>query len=212
MTGFFTAAVAMLAVVAATSEAASTRSAEIDAVMRRKPDLQAGERLFAASCVSCHGAQGQGEVAGWTPRIAGQRPAVLVGLLVDYRLGRRWDDRMQATASQHGLPDAQAIADVAAYASQLPGAAPGQGTGVNVKVGAQLYALHCLGCHGARAEGSEHPAVPRLAGQNHVYLVRQQHDLLEGRRPDEQRDHMRRLDGLDVGEIEGLADYLSRLQ
>jgi cytochrome c553 len=212
MRGSFTAAVVLLALVAVTCEAASTRSAEIDAAMRRKPDLQAGERRFTASCSTCHGAKGEGEATGWTPRIAGQRQAVLVGMLVDYRLGRRWDDRMQATASEHGLPDAQAIADVAAYAAQLPGAEPGQGSGDGVQVGAQLYAAHCRNCHGARAEGSERPAVPRLAGQNHVYLVRQQHDLLEGRRPDEHRDHMRRLDALDAEEIDGLADYLSRLK
>lgn len=219
MSGFFTKAVLLLAALGATAlaadataEAASDRRAEIDAAMRRQPDLEAGERRYAASCSACHGAQGEGQATGWVPRIAGQRHAVLVNLLVDYRIGRRWDDRMQATATGHALPDAQSIADVAAYASRLPGAMQGQGTGTAVQLGAQLYAAHCRTCHGARAEGSESPPVPRLAGQNFVYLVRQQHDLLEGRRPDENRDHMRLLDEFDVTQIQALADYLSRLQ
>lgn len=193
------------------AHAASILQSELDDVLRQKPDVVAGERQYNLACSACHGAAGEGQADGLAPRIAGQRVAVIASQLVDFRLGRRTDERMQARASAHVLRGSQDIADVAAYAAQLTGGAVSRGSGKLVERGAQLFANRCSGCHGARADGSEKPAVPRLAGQNHRYLERQLHDFIEGRRPAAGRDHLQPLKSLEHDQIGALADYLSRL-
>ena len=65
--------------------------------------------------------------------------------------------------------------------------------------------------NGPRGEGSETGVVPRLAGQQYMYLRRQLHDAIDGRRPNFPRDHIARLAPLDVDDIDGLAEYLSEL-
>jgi cytochrome c553 len=196
---------------ASVTNAASTLQSELDDVLRRKPDLDAGERKYTASCRRCHGAAGEGQLQGQAPRLAGQRYAVIASELVGFRQGRRTDSRMQARASDHVLTGSQDMADVAAYASQLTGGAIDHGSGNLVERGAQLYANRCNTCHGARAEGSERPVVPRLAGQNYDYLVRQLQYFIEGRRPAAARDHVKPLQAVDREQVMGLADYLSRL-
>jgi cytochrome c553 len=203
----------MLAAVLAASvaQAASTLQSGLDDVLRRKPDLDAGEQKYNLACSGCHGAAGDGQRQGQVPRIAGQRFAVIASELVGFRLGRRLDGRMQARADGHVLAGPQDMADVAAYAAQLSGSAIDQGSGNQVECGAQLYANRCSACHGARAQGSDRPVVPRLAGQNNGYLVRQLQDLVEGRRPAASRDHLKPLQSMDRDQMTGLADYLSRL-
>jgi cytochrome c553 len=193
------------------AHAASTLQSGLDEVLRRKPDLDAGERKYSTACRGCHGAAGEGQLQGQAPRIAGQHFTVIVSELVGFRLGRRTDWRMQARASDHNLPGSQDMADVAAYAAQLSGGAIDHGSGKQVERGGQLYANRCSSCHGARAEGSERPVVPRLAGQNYDYLVRQLQYLIEGRRPAAGRDHLKPLQSMDTDQVMGLADYLSRL-
>jgi cytochrome c oxidase subunit II len=201
--------VAML--ISPAAHAASSLQSELDEVLRHKPDLVAGEQQYSVACGACHGAAGEGQANGLAPRIAGQHYTVLSSQLVGFRLGRRMDDRMQGRASEHVLRATQDIANVAAYAAQLPGGKVSYGSGQQVERGAQLYANRCSSCHGARAEGGERPPVPRLAAQHQGYLLRQLRDLVEGRRPAAGRDHLQPLQSLDQDQISGLADYLSRL-
>jgi cytochrome c553 len=203
----------LIAVLSAWSaaEAASSFQSELDAVLRRKPDLEAGEKKYVAACSACHGVAGEGQPEGRAPRIAGQRYTVIASQLVGFRRGRRQDDRMQERTSEHVLTGSQDFADVAAYAAQLPGGTAGHGPGNLPEAGAQLFASRCKTCHGTQAEGSEKSAVPRLAAQNYSYLLRQLRDFIEGRRPAAGRDHLQQLQRLDSDQITGLADYLSRL-
>jgi len=132
--------------------------------------------------------------------------------LVDFRHDRRWDPRMEHFADRHHLPDAQAIADVAAYISRLDvRLASGEGSGDLLGLGAASYARLCRGCHGAVGQGEARGAVPRLAGQHYEYLRRQIFDAVDGRRPNFSQSHIRLLARLDHGGIDSIADYLSRL-
>jgi cytochrome c553 len=205
------AAVVMVLGFSPVADAASKLQGEIDAVLRRKPDMVAGEKKYIVACSACHGAAGGGQPQGRAPRIAGQRYSVIAGQLVGFRLGRRLDDRMQARASEHVLPKPQDIADVAAYAAQLRLGWAANGPGILVEAGEQLYVTRCLSCHGVGGIGSDQPGVPRLATQNYDYLVRQLRDFVEGRRPAAGRDHHPLLQSLEQDQINGLADYLSRL-
>ncbi len=191
--------------------AAETSRTELGAVLRSKPDAVRGAELFA-QCMSCHGADGGGEVTGATPRIAGQHYRVLAKQLVDFRNGKRWDFRMEAMADRHHLADPQAIADVAVYVSGLERAGRrGIGSGEFAEQGREIYAKDCGSCHGADAAGDARQGVPRLAGQHYAYLMRQMYDAVDGRRPALPRMHSQRVAPLDFEQVRALSDYLSRI-
>ena len=185
---------------------------ELAAALQALPDRERGERLFA-TCAACHGVDGMGQPDGAAPAIAGQYRVVLLRQLVDYRVGRRWDLRMEHVMQLRRLETVQDIADVAAFAAALP--ATGRvtiGNGRHLGVGAASYLRHCADCHGATGQGSAEAAVARLAGQHHPYLLRQFFDVLEGRRPPLSASHGRSMADMDQARAEGIADYLSRMQ
>jgi cytochrome c553 len=190
--------------------AAVTQQDFFDA-LRSRPDQAHGQQLFAR-CASCHGMDGGGSADGLVPAIAGQHRRVLIRQLVDYRHSERWDLRMESVARSHLLPDAQAIADVAAYVSELPRTpVRGVGSGEAAAYGRQVYARLCASCHGAEGEGDDAKEVPRLAGQHYAYLLRQLYDAVDGRRPDFPAAHVRLLKRFERSDFVGVADYLSRL-
>jgi cytochrome c553 len=188
-------------------------SQESSDALQGRPDLDHGAKLFQ-SCAMCHGSSGGGTPDGQVPRIAGQRLSVLVKQLVDYRSNRRWDPRMEYMADKHLLKNAQDIADVAGYASAmetLPEAAVSVGSGEFLAQGAEIYGRSCGSCHGKTGDGSGPRQIPRVAGQNYAYLVRQIHDAIDGRRPNFSASHISLLKELDYAGIMGVADFLARI-
>jgi cytochrome c553 len=150
---------------------------------------------------------------GHAPRIAGQFAGVIIRQLLDYRYNKRSDPRMEGLVEGHVVQSAQDLADVAAFAALLKPASPAAdgGEGADVQQAARLYSARCGACHGAAARGDEAALIPRLAGQNYAYLLRQFHDALEGRRPKLGSSHAADLRDLGRDELEGLADVLSRM-
>jgi len=185
---------------------------DVEAVLRLMPNPAHGREIFRL-CASCHGAEDTGLPKGWVPEIAGQHVRVIVKQLVDFRHGRRWDLRMEVVAGRHILKASQDIVDVASYAASLtPVQSRALGAGEGVSHGQQLYEAHCLACHGRAGEGSNTRFVPRLEGQDYYYLLRQLHDAIDGRRPGLTATHAKLLRAFDAADLEGLADYLSKLQ
>lgn len=188
--------------------AASVVEDDYRRALQKTPDTQAGERLFA-TCAACHGPDGAGQAERWVPRIGGERFPIIVRQLVDYRHGKRRDERMQANSGRHRLEDLQAIADVASWVSGLsPPAPPRPEEGPATASGRQLYVARCASCHGERGEGKAD--APRLANQHVRYLIRQIRDTVDGRRPELSVAHDRLFRMMDSREIEGLADALLR--
>jgi cytochrome c553 len=204
----------LIALVAAPlARGAANAAQESSDALSGRPNLDHGARLFQ-SCAACHGSSGGGTADGQIPRIAGQRFSVLVKQLVDYRSNRRWDPRMEVMADKHLLKNAQDIADVAGYASEmetLPEAAVSVGSGEFLPQGSEIYGRSCGSCHGKTGDGSAQEQIPRLAGQNYAYLVRQIHDAIDGRRPNFSASHISLLKRLDYAGIMGVADYLARI-
>lgn len=179
--------------------------------LTRQSDVANGQRLYT-NCSGCHGADAGGKPDGSIPAIAGQHWQVLIKSLLDFRYFRRWDSRMALKTSDH-LRGPQEIDDVVAYVSGLqPPREVGVGTGEHVARGARTYEKRCSHCHGAQGQGNGPDAYPRLANQQYAYLKRQMGDGARGIRPTYSERHVRLLRDLDVAEIDGIADYLSRLE
>ncbi len=190
--------------------AASSAQQDYEDAIRATADGERGAQLFGG-CAACHGEDGSGHADGAVPRLAGQHARVVIRQLVDYRYGKRRDPRMEPVAHTQPLRNTQAIADVAAFAAGLMPRAPvGTGPGTYVELGRQIHAVRCSTCHGAAGQGGEEGSMPRLAGQHYAYLLRQFHDVLEGRRPDLAGSHGPLLQDLDRDALQGLADMLSR--
>jgi cytochrome c553 len=184
---------------------------ELRAVLAATPDAARGARSFAV-CTECHGPHAEGNASGWPPQIAGQHRRVIAKELVDYRAGWRWYDPMERIAGRHVLGSTQDVADVAAYvASLVPSSDTTPGPQRAVEQGAALYRSRCQWCHGARGEGNDERFVPRVAGQQYEYLLRQLHDAIEARRLNMQAQHLRLLQSCSMEELVGLAAYMSRL-
>jgi len=194
-----------------TAGAAETAKINLKEVLRAKPDPVHGAELFT-QCVSCHGADGNGEANGNAPRIAGQHYRVVVKQLVDFRNGKRWDFRMEGMADKHHIRTAQDVADVSAHVSGLsePGKR-GLGSGEFVEEGGRIYAAKCQSCHGSEAAGNAERGIPRLAGQHYAYLTRQMYDAVDGRRPALPRLHSERIAPLDFEQVRAVADFLARV-
>jgi cytochrome c553 len=86
-------------------------------------DVAHGKKLYA-SCVSCHGAKGQGNPALQTPSLTARSDWYLVIQLTNYRQGLRGADERDTYGAQMRaitttLPDDKAINDVVAYINTL---------------------------------------------------------------------------------------------
>jgi len=190
--------------------AASATLQDFAEAVRSTPNLAHGAELFTR-CAQCHGPAGGGSDDGSIPRIAGQHFNVLVRQLVDYRHNERWDIRMEHYAGRQLLTDSQSIADVAGYVSTLSREQPRKvGDGQLVAHGSAVYAARCAKCHGPSGDGSDAHVIPRIAGQQFDYLLRQMHDAVDGRRPNFSPEHVRLLAKLDRDDLVGVADFLSR--
>lgn len=201
----------VLALLPVLAAAAGTARSELNEVLRAKANPVHGAELYA-QCVACHGADGNGETRGATPRIAGQHYRVLAKQLVDFRHGKRWDFRMEGMADQHHLGKPQDIADVAVYVAGLtrPGNR-GIGSGEFAEEGRRLYAARCQSCHGIAAGGDPSRGIPLLAGQHYGYLMRQMYDAVDGRRPALPRLHSERIAPLDFQQVRAISDFLARV-
>ena len=195
----------------AVAQAASVPQIEYSQVLASPRDINRGRELFAP-CTACHGANGGGSADGLVPAIASQHFQVLTRQLIDYRYSKRWDPRMESVARGHLLPDAAAVAAVAAYVSSLPHPPViGLGDGEHAVYGGQVYRRLCSSCHGLAGEGDAARGVPRMAGQHYAYLLRQMHDAVDSRRPNFSAEHVQLLQRFQYIEFVGVADYVARL-
>lgn len=140
-------------------------------------DAEAGKAHYA-TCIACHGDQGQGNPALNAPRLSHLEPVYLAAQLQKFRGGIRGGEGATATSRQMApmaatLADNQAVLDVAAYAASLESGKPDASIEGNAKLGADYYNQFCGACHGAGAVGNVALNSPRLAGSSDWYLLAQ---------------------------------------
>ncbi|HBL54970.1 MAG: c-type cytochrome [SAR324 cluster bacterium] len=135
-----------------------------------------GKAAYAV-CLACHGADGMGNKDLNSPKIAGLSAWYLERQLKNFKAGLRGANPkdnfgMQMRPMALTLPNDQAIADMAAYVSNMPEKKISSNVSGDTNAGKAAYML-CQACHGANGGGNKALNAPRLAGQHDWYLVRQ---------------------------------------
>jgi len=155
--------------------------AGLTGVVHAAGDAAAG-KVKAASCVACHGADGNSLAATPNfPNLAGQSASFLYKQLKEFKAGKRKDPTMNAMV----LPlDDQAMQDVAAFFSSQkikPGkvdpALDDAGKAIYTGGIAEIGVPACVACHGPTGNGNPGAGFPSLVSQKNVYLEKQLKDF-----------------------------------
>ena len=141
-------------------------SPKIAAALVKVAGNAAAGKQRAASCASCHGAEGISPNDTW-PNLAGQNPAYLARILAAYKSGDEKDVAMTPLAQ--ALSDAD-IQDLAVYYAGLSCKSAPSGKSVGDAAAGKVLAKNCAGCHGETGV-TGNPAWPMLAAQKPGYLV-----------------------------------------
>jgi len=138
---------------------------------------EAGKVAFA-TCQTCHGDVGQGNLQMHAPALVNSDGWYLYRQLMNFHKGIRGylpEDTLgvQMAAMAKTLKDSMAVADVVAYIKTLPPVTlPAIITG-DIKKGERAYQSICGSCHGPGAVGNEAMNAPRLNGVDDWYLKQQ---------------------------------------
>ena len=169
----------------------------------------------AAACISCHGANGEGNAQAGFPRLAALGRLCNVHQLNSYADGTRQNPVMTPIAS--GL-SAEQRAQVAAYYASLatPGAKPAANANTNPPVlavrGDEKRGIQsCANCHGPQGIGDA-GANPYLAGQHATYLANALAEWKDGSRRNDPSGQMPAIaKALNEAEAKQLASYFAGL-
>lgn len=172
------------------------------------------------ACASCHGQQGEGNIAAGFPRLAGLGEDYLLEQLNLYASDKRQNPIMSPFASKLSAQQRQAIAS---YFAHLPGAQSAELPPVGNAADAQAKQLltqgdwsrnlpACFTCHGPGGIGVA-PHFPSLIGQPPAYLATQLTDWRNGKRPPGAGEMMSVVaKKLTPDEIIALTHYLGRIE
>lgn len=189
-------------------------------VMANEPS-KAGDaakgKAVSATCVACHGADGNSVNPDW-PKLAGQGEAYLVKQLHDFRSDKRNDPTMTAMAK--GITSDADVKDLAAfYAGQK--AKAGTANKETISEGEAIYrggnlatgVAACAACHGPTGAGNIAAKFPKLSGQHAKYTVTQLKTFKSGKRANDTGKMMHNIaKNMTDAEMKAVANYISGLQ
>ncbi|MGS0757444.1 c-type cytochrome [Roseateles sp. GG27B] len=170
-------------------------------------DIEAG-RVKSQVCAACHGVDGNSAV-GTFPNLAGQSWRYIYIQLKDYKEGRRTHEIMSAMA----LPlSRQDMIDIGNYfAAQVPKPSSFQADPDKIKLGmAKANETLCAMCHlGAFAGQNE---IPKVAGQQYDYVVKQLHDFKARTRTNDAGNMTSVAQTLSDEDIVNLSHYITSIR
>jgi cytochrome c553 len=170
-------------------------------------DADAGETK-AVVCVACHGPVGNSTSPDY-PVLAGQTARYLYLELRDFKAGRRSDPRMSPMAANLSPEDMHDLADY--FAAQQPVPVVFKADPIKVDAGRKKAAeILCTMCHLGGFIGQNE--MPRVAGQQYQYIVKQLEDFRARRRTNDAGSMTSVTTGLSDADIENLASYIVNLQ
>lgn len=170
-------------------------------------DIEAG-RAKSQACAACHGADGNSQ-SGQFPNLAGQTWRYIYVQLKDYKEGRRSDPVKTAMVAPLSRQD---MIDIANYFSAQP-AKPStfKADEAKIKLGrAKADETLCFMCHLGGFAGQNE--IPRVAGQQYEYIVKQMRDFKARTRTNDAGNMTSVAQTLSEADIENLAHYLTSLR
>ncbi len=170
-------------------------------------DIEAG-KAKAQLCAPCHGADGN-SVAPIYPNLAGQNWRYIYLQLKDFKEGRRSDPIMTAMAEPLSRSE---MIDVANYfAAQTANPSPFKADEAKVLLGkAKADENLCTMCHLGGFKGQNE--IPRVAGQQYDYVVRQLQNFKTRTRTNDAGNMTSVAQSLNDMDIENLANYITSLR
>jgi cytochrome c553 len=159
-------------------------------------------------CVACHGPGGNSAQPRY-PSLAGQTARYIYLQLKDFNEGRRTDSLMTPMAK--GLTRDDMLNLAAYFSAQELRPVDFTADPARVAKGASKSAeTLCTMCHGGGFMGQNE--IPRVAGQQHDYIVKQMRDFKEGKRTNDAGNMASVSKTLSDEDIENLAQYLATLR
>jgi len=185
----------------------------VSTAARAQGNLEAGKQK-AAVCAACHGPDGN-VVPGTAPEgeaypdLAGQTPRYLYLQLKDFKEGRRKNPLMSPMAANLTKQDMYDLAEYFSTQKHTPSTFEvDAGKAAEGKKVAD--AALCTMCHLGGFAGQNE--VPRVAGQEYDYIVKQLHDFRAKKRTNDAGNMTSVSRGLSDEQIEQLGHYITGLR
>lgn len=177
-------------------------SAEDDPLVR-------GARLAKERCAKCHGLGGLGKDPEY-PSIAGQHEEYFTKQIFNFKTGQRFNEAMMPVLEKLLAADVRALS--LHFSGLPPGSVPSsdvallsEGRGIYFDGISGAPGSACVVCHGQNAIGGVQ--LPRLAGQNPVYLERQLRGFIQKTRHNDRMMHLS-LSAMSERQLKAVTVYL----
>jgi cytochrome c553 len=174
-------------------------------------------KAVSATCVACHGADGNSVNPDW-PKLAGQGEGYLAKQLADFRSDKRNDPTMTAMAKV--IASDADVKDLAAYYAGQKAKAGKANDEEKVVAGEAIYrggnlatgVAACAACHGPTGSGNDAANFPGIAGQHAKYTVTQLKAFKSGKRANDVGKMMQNIaKNMTDAEMDAVAEYISGL-
>jgi cytochrome c553 len=161
----------------------------------------------AEICDACHGPDGNAVISA-NPSLAGQSWRYIYIELKDFNEGRRTDPIMTPISKVLSRDEMISLGNW--YAAQKPAVNQFKADSANVAAGRKVTdAVLCSMCHGGGFSGQNE--IPRVAGQNYEYVVKQLQDFKHRRRTNDAGNMTSVAHTLSDQDIENIAQYMTTL-
>ena len=170
-------------------------------------DVEAG-KAKAQACAACHGTDGNSP-SGMFPNLAGQNWRYIYVELKDFKEGRRTDPVMSPMAAPLSRQDMIDLGNYYAAQKALPSTF--KADDAKVRLGkAKADETLCAMCHMAAFAGQNE--IPRVAGQQYDYIVKQMTAFKARTRTNDAGNMTSVAQTLSPTDIENLAHYITSLR
>ena len=178
------------------------------ALAQETPQDTAAGKAKAQACAACHGADGN-SASGQFPSLAGQTWRYMYVELKDFKEGRRSDPVMSPMAANLSRQDMMDLANY--FAAQKLKPTDYKVDDAKVRAGkAKADETLCTMCHLGGFMGQNE--IPRVAGQQHDYIVKQLRDFKTRTRTNDAGNMTSVAQTLSEQDIENIAQYLTSLR